>query len=455
MLPRAQGTAKVASRNGSMQIQSKFSGLGAPQDLGPEYLVYVLWAICCPKLATAINLGQLIVKDQKSTVDVTTQFQTFGMMVTAEPYFAVSFPSQKVVLANSVLSNTRGAVAEVRANLELLQRGSYSDPAFRGYIIERKVPLDLYQARNAVRIATLQGAQTYAPEALAKAGHDLIQAETYRSQRRSKVDHYCRSPGRASCRGPARSISATREQQAGIAAQQLAAQKAQQAAQQAQQKAQEQAAQETSQRLLAEQQKALAEQQGDLAEQQRITADLAATRAATERASAEAAAKKAQTQARSARAAAAQAVAEKEALREQLLAQFNRVLPTTDTPRGLVVNVGDVLFDTGKADLQPAARIALARLSGILSNYPSLRLSIEGHTDSTGTTDFNQKLSEKRAETVRAYVIDQRLAPESITVTGLGESNPAADNTSVAGRQRNRRVEIVISGDVIGSRIGS
>jgi outer membrane protein OmpA-like peptidoglycan-associated protein len=330
--------------------------------------------------------------------------------------------------------------------MELLQRGSYSDPNFRGYNMESKVPLDLYQARNAVRIATLQGAQTYAPEALAKAGHALIQAETYRAQKKRKsISTVARQAVQAA--EDARSISVTREQQAAIEARQLASQQAEQAAQQAQQRAQAQAIQEAQQRALAEQQKALAEQQ-------KAAADLAAAQAASERTASEAAANKAQAQARNANVAAKQAIAEKEALRARLLDQFSRVLPTSDTPRGLVVNVGDVLFDTGKADLRPAAQIALARLSGILANYPSLRLSIEGHTDSTGTTEFNQKLSEKRAEAVRAYVIAQRLPPESIAVAGLGGSTPVADNTTTVGRQKNRRVEIVISGDVIGSRIG-
>jgi outer membrane protein OmpA-like peptidoglycan-associated protein len=223
-----------------------------------------------------------------------------------------------------------------------------------------------------------------------------------------------------------------------IAAQQLASQEAQQAAQQAQEKAQAQAAQE---RALAAQQKAAAE--------------IAAAKAAEAQATAQAAAEAAQAQAQNAQAAAAKAVAEKEALRERLLAQFNRVLPTTDTPRGLVVNMGDVLFNSGKANLQPPAEIALARLSGILSNYPSLHLSIEGYTDNTGGAAFNQTLSEKRADAVQTYLTGQALPIDSMTATGLGEGNPVADNTTAAGRQKNRRVEIVISGEVIGSKIGS
>lgn len=437
LLPQAKGDAKVTSRNGIVEIQAKFEGLSAPQNFGAENLVYVLWAVS-PE-GRSINLGQLAVKGQKSKIDVTTKLQTFGLMVTAEPYFAVSFPSQNVVAANAVLNKTRGTVSEVKVSTELLQRGNYSDATFTGYVLDRKVPLDLYQARNAVRIATLEGAQTYAPEALAKASGALIQAETYHAQKKTRGSVPAVARQAVQTAEDARSISATRELQAKIRAEQLASQRARQTALQAQQEALAQAAREAEQRVAAEQQKA--------------AADLAATQAAKERAASETAARKARTQARDAKVLAMQAIAEKEALREQLLTQFNRILPTTDTPRGLVVNAGDVLFDTGKADLRPEAKVALARLSGILANYPSLRLSIEGHTDNTGSAAFNQKLSEKRAEAVQAFVISQQLAPESISSVGLGESKPAADNSTVEGRQSNRRVEIVISGDVIGTAI--
>ena len=145
---------------------------------------------------------------------------------------------------------------------------------------------------------------------------------------------------------------------------------------------------------------------------------------------------------------------EKQALRARLLEQFNRVLPTTDTPRGLVVNMGDVLFDTGKSDLRPEAREALAKLSGIVLNYPSLRLTIEGHTDNSGSAEVNQALSEQRANTVRDYLVNQGLNAGSLSAQGLGMSNPVADNGTAEGRQKNRRVEIIVSGEVIGTQIG-
>jgi outer membrane protein OmpA-like peptidoglycan-associated protein len=309
------------------------------------------------------------------------------------------------------------------------------------------VPLDLLQARNAVRIAQLEGAEKYAPDSIAKAQAALARAESSQTQKQKKsVAPTAREAVQAA--EDARTISIKRQEDERIANQQRAA---------AEQAAQARAAQEAE-----AQQRALAEQQKAAAEQQKAAAELAAAQEAHARAEAE----KAQAEAEKARAAAladaqrqkeaaAQAERDKQELRAKLLAQFNRVLPTRDTLRGLVVNMGDVLFDTGKADLRAPAREALARLSGVVSNYPSLHLDIEGHTDSTGSVDFNQTLSEKRANAVRDYLISQGLNPDSLSAVGLGQANPVADNSTAAGRQQNRRVEIVISGEVIGTKIGN
>jgi outer membrane protein OmpA-like peptidoglycan-associated protein len=143
------------------------------------------------------------------------------------------------------------------------------------------------------------------------------------------------------------------------------------------------------------------------------------------------------------------------ALRAQLLDQFNRVLETRDTPRGLVVNMGDVLFATGKYNLRPEAQIALAKLSGIILSHPGLNLAVEGYTDSTGSDDFNMKLSQQRANTVRDYLISQGLSADTVTAQGFGKADPVESNDTAAGRQKNRRVEIVVSGEVIGVKIGA
>ena len=424
LMPRAEGTAKVESQKGALAINTEFKNLQSPNTVGSPFLVYVLWAIT-PE-GRANNLGQLVLKGNKSSLNVTTKLQTFGMIVTAEPYFAVSFPSDAVVLENKVRSDTKGAVAPVTANFELLQRGEYDAAHFEAFNMDPKVPLDLYQAQNAVRIAKFEGAEKYAPEAFAKAQQGLEQAEDYQKRKqKNAVPTAARNAVQAA--EDARSIAVRRRHEEQIANEQKAAQAAQ---------AQAQAAQEEEAK-------------------KRAAAEAAAAQEAQARAAAEAQQKAAEEQAAKDQAAAAKAEKEKQELRARLLAQFNRVLPTTDTPRGLVVNMGDVLFDTGKADLRGEAREALAKLSGIVLNYPSLHLTIEGHTDNTGSADFNQTLSEKRADSVRDYLIGQGLPPDKLTAQGFGMANPVADNSTAAGRQKNRRVEIVVSGEVIGTKIGT
>jgi len=151
----------------------------------------------------------------------------------------------------------------------------------------------------------------------------------------------------------------------------------------------------------------------------------------------------------------AQAELEKAELRAQLLRQFNAVLQTRDTARGLIVNMSDVLFDTAKYSLRPLAREKLAKVAGIVSGHPGLRLDVEGHTDSVGSDSYNQRLSEQRGEAVRDYLTQQGIAASAVTAKGLGKTQPVASNDTAQGRQQNRRVEIVISGEVIGTEIGS
>jgi outer membrane protein OmpA-like peptidoglycan-associated protein len=189
-----------------------------------------------------------------------------------------------------------------------------------------------------------------------------------------------------------------------------------------------------------------AEAQAQAAEA-KAAADAAAAKAAAEQAATQAKAQAAAEEAERAQAATA-------ALRAQLLKQLNDVLQTTDTPRGLVVNMADVLFETGKYALSTDAQLKLAKLSGIIQAHPGLNLAIEGYTDTTGAADFNMKLSQQRADTVRQFLIAQGLSADTITSKGLGEADPIADNSTAAGRKLNRRVEIIVSGKVIGVSLG-
>jgi outer membrane protein OmpA-like peptidoglycan-associated protein len=151
----------------------------------------------------------------------------------------------------------------------------------------------------------------------------------------------------------------------------------------------------------------------------------------------------------------AQAEAEKTELRTQLLTQFNAILQTRDTARGLIVNMSDVLFDTAKYSLRPLAREKLAKVAGIILGHPGLRLDVEGHTDSVGGDDYNQRLSEQRGSAVRDFLIRQGMPADSVSSRGFGKTQPVVSNDTAAGRQQNRRVELVVSGDIIGTRLGA
>jgi outer membrane protein OmpA-like peptidoglycan-associated protein len=137
------------------------------------------------------------------------------------------------------------------------------------------------------------------------------------------------------------------------------------------------------------------------------------------------------------------------------LLQFNTILETRDTARGLIINMSDVLFDTAKFSLRPAAREKLAKVAGVVSGHPGLKLEVEGHTDNVGADDYNQLLSEQRGGAVRDYLTGQGVPQNSVTARGFGETQPAASNLNSTGRQQNRRVELVVSGDIIGAQIGS
>jgi outer membrane protein OmpA-like peptidoglycan-associated protein len=425
LMPEAAGQAKVEikSKAGRASVEAEVKALKPPSTLGSEFLTYVLWAVT-PEGRTG-NMGEILLnKNGDGKLSATTPAQTFSLLVTAEPYFAVRVPSEMVVLQSEKRRDTKGKIFPVN-EYKLMKRSQYEkmgNPL--ALTLDPNVPLEMYEARNAVGIAKSSGADKYAPEIFSKAEASLKMAEnSLASKDKSTVISTARQTAQFS--EDARALAAQRQEEERIAKER------QDAAAKAQAEAEAKAAAEAAEaKRKADAETAEAKRKSDA----EIAAREEATRAA-----------QAQTQA---------AEREKHQLRARLLEQFNRVLPTTDTPRGLVVNMGDVLFDTGKSDLRPPAREALARLSGIVLNYPSLRLAIEGHTDSTGSPEFNQTLSEKRADAVRDYLATQGLETDKLSAQGLGMDNPVADNSTSAGRQKNRRVEIIVSGEVIGTQIG-
>jgi outer membrane protein OmpA-like peptidoglycan-associated protein len=421
----AKGTAKVDIKSNASRasVEVDVDDLKPAPSLGAEFLTYVVWVVT-PEGRTS-NLGELLLNKKNSgKLNATTQAQAFSLIVTAEPYFAVHVPSEMVMLQSEPAKKTKGKIFPV-AQYKLMRRAQYEkmgNPL--ALTLDPKTPLSIYEARNAVEVAKSRGADKFAPEVLTKAEGSLQQMENALN---SKDMNAAVADARQTVQfaEDSRLLAVERQEQQRIANEKN------EAAARARAEAEAKAAQEA----------AVAKQKAD------ATAAEAAAEAQRqqEEANAKIAAEAAQRQ---------KLEQEKAQLRARLLEQFNRVLPTTDTPRGLVVNMGDVLFATGKADLNQDAKIALAKLSGIVLNYPSLKLAIAGYTDSTGSADFNQTLSEKRANAVMAYLMGQGLSDASMTAQGYGPNDPVADNNTAAGRQKNRRVEIVISGEVIGTKIG-
>jgi len=439
LAPKANGQAEVNSRKGYMQVKATVKKLPTATSFGNEYLTYVLWAITPD--GRAKNLGELLINnDGNADLDVTTDLQSFGLIVTAEPYFAVTQPSDVVVMENIIRKDTKGKFEEVDAKYQLLPRGIYTAQLPSGreepMQMDKKVPLELYEARNAILLSRAAGADKFATEVFQNAQNLLNQAQRYQDRKAGDKPVIMTSREAVQKAEDARIISIRRQRELA-----LQKQREDQAARVAAAKAA--AAQSEHQQKLADQQRLLAEQQAQLDAQKREQAEQA-------RKIAEAAQAQAAAEAASARQSAAQADAQREAMRKQMLAQLNQVLQTRETARGLIMNLSDVLFDFGKYTLKPETREKLAKVSGILLTHPDMHLQVEGYTDNVGSDEFNQKLSEQRADSVRDYLISQGISADSITSKGFGKTNPIASNDTAKGRQQNRRVEIVVSGGAIG-----
>lgn len=440
LMPRARGEAEVKTQSaGPVQIKAKVKSLGNPGQFGVEYLTYVLWAI--PPQGRPKNLGELRTDDGETEIVATADVQTFALIATAEPYYAVTTPSEVVVVENVIRDDTKGQTSMTTLQHEIVARGAYVAASGGGYALppfSKKEPPDVQQARNAVAIARLAQAETYANGSFVTAQRLLGQAE-------GLVDTGEKRDIISVARAAVQAAEETRLQ--AVAGRSAAEQQAARAAAIARETAaRERAAQEAAARQAAELDRQRAE---DAARQ------AAAERQQAEQLRAEAEQARAEAQAQTARAEALRQLAEQDrvSLRSELLKQFGSILDTRDTPRGLIVNVGDVLFATGRFELKPAAREKLARFSGIVLAHSGLTIHAEGFTDSTGALALNQKLSQQRADTVAEFLMTQGLGHDRITSNGYGPSNPVAPNDTPQGRSQNRRVELVVAGDVIGTPI--
>lgn len=557
LMPSATGEAKVESKQGVIKIDAEMQKLEPAGKFGTEYLTYVMWAITPEGRAT--NVGEVLLHDGKSKLNATTELQSFGLIVTAEPYFAVTQPSDVVVMENFVRKDTTGTIEQLDAKFELLQRGQYvlnvNPSEIKPFKLDRKVPLELYEARNAVQIARWTGASRYAADTYQKAVIGLQNAEGYlvgkagskpigtvareavqmaedsriitlkkmaaeqlENERQAGLAREARAESASAAAqaettrieraaalaktiAQAEAQRTAREHEMEIAAAQIeanrlrianaatqaeadrlkASSEAQTAAAQAEVarlksvnaseiaaaksetenlkrdlNAQAAAAQAEADRMKLSNATQAAASQAEIAKaKMESDAQMAAAKTEAARLKLENDGQRASSQASLDRAAAdkVQAEAEKSALRAQLLVQFNAILETRDTARGLIVNMADVLFDTAKFSLRPLAREKLAKVAGIMAGHVGLRLQVEGFTDSVGSDDYNQTLSENRAGSVRDYLTKAGLSMDAVSSKGFGKTMPVASNDTAAGRQQNRRVELVVSGEMIGSTV--
>ncbi len=436
LLPGARGDAKVNSVTGKTEISAHFEGLTPANGFGPEYLTYVLWAISSD--GRPQNLGELELAGNKASLNVTTSFQAFGLIVTAEPYYAVSEPSDVVVLQNVFTDNTNGVLQHVNIHYHLLPKGLYA-PTSGSKTVEFPItdrehtPLALYEAYNAQRIAKSVGADEYAPDIMKEVATDIQNAQDIQSSKHRDVKMeftYARS-------------ATERAEDARILTLRKQAQQRQQEAEAAKLKAQQEAQQSALQAQQSQMEAAKAQAQADAAAAAQAQAEAA-------RAKADAATVNANLEAAEAEQKVEDAKREAAATREKLRAQLNAILQTTETARGLVINLGDVLFDTGRYTLKPNAQIALAKVATILTLYPDLKVQVEGYTDSVGSDAYNQKLSENRANAVHDFLIQNGVPAGNVTSVGYGKADPVASNATADGRRQNRRVNMVVSGAAIG-----
>jgi outer membrane protein OmpA-like peptidoglycan-associated protein len=434
LAPSATGMAKISNEATSTHIKASFEGLPAPTQFGPEYLTYVLWGVSTEGRAT--NLGEILLKHGEGKLKASESLQSFGLMVTAEPYFAVTQPSDVVVLENALRPGSEGTTEVINAKVDLIKRGNYNMNASlpEPVPMQKDTPFAVYQARNAVAIAKAAGGETYASVAFAKAEQQLLQAEAKDSSTKAKV-----AAARESIQSAedARQIAVKRQETDRLESERVHSQ------------AKVDRAEDKADR---------ANDRADRANADLSTANADLSSAKTDRTVALQENSNLKNEANQSASALAQANIARDAslqenanLRAQLRDQLSAILETRDTARGLIVSMSGVTFKPGQATLLPAAREKLSKIAGLLLTHPGLKVESEGYTDNTGSDEVNQALSERRAEAARNYLVSQGISPDAIVHRGFGKASPVDSNDTSEGRKNNRRVELVVSGQGITS----
>jgi flagellar motor protein MotB len=444
LLPASKGDATVDSGQGRTDIHSNFEGLEPPQRFGAEYLTYVLWAVTPD--GGAHNLGEIVPNgSNRAHLPVTTGLQAFGLIVTAEPYAAVRHPSDVVVMENRVRPDTVGEIQPVLAKTELMPRGQYTwnVPAGEtaGMANAPKVSmsryqaiLEIYETENALGIASTAGAEKYAPDVFAKARQELAQAQQLQQNKGSDELMVQHARAATEIAEDARAITDRRKQDEAMAAvhqQTIEAQQARQQAEAAAETERERADTAEAQAQIEHEARERAERNAQVAREQSEQAAIVVAQPIP-------APLPEQAPQPDRRAAARE-------MRAQLLQQMNSMIVSRDTPRGLVATLDDSDFDRSQLRLGPVG--AVSRLAVVLIAHPGLKVSVEGYSDTPEGSEF----ARKRADAVAGALMRAGVPAQQVSTEDLGDSRPLVSNETEQGRMENRRVEIVISGDAIGT----
>jgi len=467
LVPRATGKAEVEFKHGRSKIKLEMENLGHPQSLGAYYTTYILWAVA-PE-GQAESLVELPISS-KFNVDATTKFQTFGLMITAEPHPRVALPSPVIVAENALRKGTEGRIG--------VSQIEYSGDPGTLYVLSSansavlnadfNTPLLILGARRAVWIAQRAGAREFAAPELREAEVKLEvleqswpQSRNQDNQRKNAERYGGQARDVMRLAEHARILTVERSAQARIADERREASdtiaQAQSDADRARTEADRAAMDADRARMEAERARISEREETARAASEAALSRQRVAQAQSETETAKANETIASNEAFRARLEAADATRERDAARQGLYVSLSEILETRREARGLIVNLSDVLFDTGQATLKPGAREKLSKLAGILLAYPGVyRIEIEGHTDSVGSDDSNLRLSQGRADSVHDYLLQSGVKPDRMMAArGFGESTPVAGNDTAAGRQVNRRVEIIIEDSLTNARLSN
>ena len=448
LLPQATGDAVVESKTGRTDIDARFQHFETPARFGPEFLTYVLWAIT-PE-GHVKNLGEVLADgSDKAHLHVTTDLQAFGLIVTAEPYSSVRLPSDVVVAESRVRPDTIGSTEPIHARFELLPRGTYTynvPDDLRALNSGPKVSMnryeqivEIYQAQNAVQIAQAQGAEQYAPDVISKAAQELSNARQLEASHAGRSSVVTAARKAAQTAEDARDLTVRRKENAEIAQDHDRAARDRKLREEAEQRAQRAEAQ------AAQDHEALESERAQRIEAEARSAALSEQTAVARPAAPEPYVEPLPNQAGEERAPRQERLATRAALVRHLADAVAGSLEVLDAPRGLVVIVPDADFRGGV--LNQSIATLLPRIGPVVASIAGLSVEVDGYADLAGAQ--HEALANQRARDVLDTLVRGGLASRVFS-RAMGNSHPLGSNATAAGREQNRRVEIVITGDAIG-----